>query len=286
MKREALPVSIALTRHREDDEVILPTIEAAARQSGVSGEIIILDQMDSPAILKRAVELTTHDMIVRVLPIPSCGLSEARNFALALACHDIVLFLDADARPKPDWALHMHDALSSPETGIAGARILPDYEATPPVAARSSIVREQYSLLDLGSERRQVHKVIGAGFGLNRANIGDEGWFDNRLGRQDGRLIGGEETDLCERVESRGLKIVYEGRAVVRHFVPAERLRWTWLARRFFHGGASRALRQGKPAPFSKPGASDYLFALPLIPFYLAGLLFQKVFRDRRINRS
>lgn len=279
MTRELLPVSITLTRHRESDDVILKTIEAAAGQSGVYGEIIVLDQMDSDTVKRRADELTTPDLIVRVLPIPFCGLSDARNFGLALACHPIVLFLDADARPEPDWAIHMHDALSLSGTGIAGSRILPDYEVTPPIVSRSSIVREQYSLLDLGPETRRVHKVIGAGFGLNIAHIGDEAWFDTKLGRQNGRLIGGEETDLCERVEKRSLRVIYEGRAVVRHFVPAERLQWAWLAKRFFHGGVSRALRHGGPAPFSRPGIGDFFFALPFIPFYVAGLLVQKIFR-------
>ena len=59
---------------------------------------------------------------------------------------------------------------------------------SPPRIARARVVEEQYSLLDLGQGEIETRKVIGASFGLNRALLGDQAYFDETLGRRGGKL--------------------------------------------------------------------------------------------------
>lgn len=263
-------ITIAVTRHSESDDLVARTLQAAVSSAGVQGEVLFLDQKGAEAG-RRATGGIEGRLPIRVLDGHSCGLSQARNRLLQEARNDIVLFLDADACPDPWWAAWLRNALTEPSVAIAGSRILPDWAGRPPVVARSSIVREQYSLLDLGTNLVPAAKVVGAGFGLNKKHLGDNAVFNPALGRQNGKLIGGEETELCDRAVAAGANIHYEGRAVVYHHVSAERLTWKWLVRRFFAAGESRALRKGTPAPFKKPDFNDWLLALPLLPFYVAG---------------
>lgn len=263
-------ITIAVTRHSESDELVARALRGATVSAGVEGEVLFLDQKG--AVSGRMATAGIEGRLpIRILDGYPCGLSEARNRLLQEARNDIVLFLDADARPDPWWAAWLRNALAQDAVAIAGSRILPDWAKRPPLAARSSIVREQYSLLDLGPDLRPATKVVGAGFGLNKKHLGENAVFNTALGRQNGKLIGGEETELCERAHAAGFIIIYEGRAVARHYVGSDRLTWRWLMRRFVAGGESRALRKGAPGPFKKPDFNDWLFALPLLPFYVAG---------------
>jgi hypothetical protein len=192
---------------------------------------------------------------------------------VAAARADSILFLDADAVASPDWARALHAALARDAVGLVGARILPTWHRQPLLIAASAVVRDQYSIFDLGPALRPFHRVVGAGFGLHRGRLGDEAHFDERLGRRPGSLLGGEESDLARRTLARGLRVLYEGHAVVQHQILPERISYRWILRRMFYAGLSRALLSGAPSPSRALSLTDYL-AFPLVlPFYGAGYL-------------
>ena len=272
-----MAATLTLTRFRESDGLVLRALSAAACQTGVVLEILFYDQSPSESLRAQAESLARDGLEVRVIQTPAAGLSAARNRAIGEAAHDIVLYLDADARPEPDWARRMIEAFADPRVAVAGSRILPEWTARPPRVAGSSIVLEQYSMLDMGSGQRSVPKVVGAGFGLHRGRLGHDAFFSAALGRRGGNLMGGEETDLCARAISAGHVVLYQGDAVILHLVEPERLTYRWLVRRFFYAGRSRAARSGAPAPFIRPGAGDVVLCLPLLPAYAAGLALGRI---------
>ncbi|MDZ7752513.1 MAG: glycosyltransferase [Gammaproteobacteria bacterium] len=264
-------VSITLTRYREPDWLILETLESLASQEGIAAEVLFLDQTPTEGIREHCEQLSRPGITFVHATIPANSLSYARNEAIRRATADMLLYIDSDAIAQPDWAATLRDALSADDVGVAGTKILPKWHGRPLLIARSRLVQDQYSLYDLGEEQRAIHRVVGASFGIHRARLGEQAYFDEKLGRREGILFGGEESDLCRRAAILGLKTLYDGGTHVYHQILPERLRYRWLLRRFFYAGVGRAQLGGAPNPSNPLGFWDYV-ALPVVlPFYAAG---------------
>ena len=274
-------VTITLTRYAESDELVSRAIRHALAQEGVEGEVLFVEQdVEKPL---DATRFEDGNLAFRMIARKLGGLSEARNLALDEARYSLVLYLDADAMAEPDWALRLAEVLrSDPEVAVTGSRIVPGWPGKPPVWAKARVVSDQYSMLDLGGETKPWHRVVGAAFGLDMAKLGTEMRFDPMLGRREGKLFSGEESEFCARVVERGFDIRYVGGAVVTHEVSEERTRLPWVMRRLYYAGLGRSQVGGAPAPSRKPGLADWL-TLPLIlPPYALGWLQGKLAGKRK----
>jgi hypothetical protein len=268
------PVTLTLTRFAEPDALLEQALARLAAQTGVTGEILLIDQKPGGTVSAEAHSNAswTGRTIRQSLP----GLSAARNLSLREAAHDHVLFCDADALAHDGWAMALSKALSQPGVAIAGCRILPAWSGAPPMLTRSRIVLDQYSLFDLGDDTKDATRVVGAGFGVDRSECSDEMQFDEGLGRRDGQLFSGEESDLCHRVTATGGRVVYVGRAVVDHVIQPERMRVGWILKRLYYAGLGRGHVGGAPNPSKKPGLADWLFLPVILPPYALGWLVSK----------
>ena len=264
-------VTITLTRYAEPDDLVWETLESLASQEALSGEVVFLDQNWSTEFSERVESLATETLVFRCLPCARAGLSYARNEGLRGAANDIVLFIDPDAVAAPRWASRLASALLQEGVCIAGARIIPRWLGQRPLLARSRIVLDQYSLLDWGKETKPALRVVGAAFGVCRSRLPPGNAFDTTLGRRDGRLYSGEESELCRRViAARGL-VLYCGEAAVEHQILPERLNTIWVLRRLYYAGLSRAKTGGAPAPSSRLGFWDWLLLPAILPAYVIG---------------
>ncbi len=101
---EAHKVSVIVPFYK-DRETVDATIDAICRQTHRNLEILIVDDgsplPDAPQILARQ---AAKDPRVRVLHKPNGGLGSARNFGIAQATGEFLLFCDADNLPRPDYA--------------------------------------------------------------------------------------------------------------------------------------------------------------------------------------
>ena len=268
------PVTIALTRYAESDELLREVVAAACAQVGVAGEVLLIEQQADSGI--RTEDYPRAKLPLRVVHARVGGLSEARNLALDQATHELVLFLDADAVAAPDWAAKLAEALDEEDVGVAGSRIIPRWSGREPLIATARVVRDQYSLFELGTGRFPYPRAVGAGFGIDTKKTGSLR-FDPSLGRRDGRLFSGEESEYCHRVALAGLKIVYEGGAIVEHVIAPERMRLGWVAKRLLYAGRSRATVGGAPSPSRPPGLADWLTLPVTLPPYALGWLWGKL---------
>lgn len=266
-----MKITLTLTRFAEPTDLVAEVLSRLAAQEGAGGEILFIDQSGDDAITEA--DYSNDRWRCRIIRRRLAGLSAARNLSLAEAEHDIVLFCDADALAAQDWAARLADALGQPHIAIAGSRILPEWRAGPPLLTASRVVRDQFSLFDLGDTTVETHRIVGAGFGVDRTKAPDEMTFDENLGRRDGRLFGGEESDLCRRVTEAGGKVVYVGGAVIHHVIPAERCRTRWILKRLYYAGLGRAQVGGAPSPSRKPGLADWLLLPITLPPYALGWL-------------
>jgi len=268
-------VTITLTRYAESDGLVSQAIAAALQQQGVQGEVLFIDQDETSSL--GAEDFPMANLGLRVERGSLGSLSEARNRAIELAEYDHILFIDSDAVPESGWAKAMVETLGKSECGVVGSRIEPGWPEAPPAFAKARVLLDQYSLLDLGRGELTVMKVVGAGFGVDRSKIPPDLRFDPDLGRRDGRLFGGEESDFCQRARAAGLEVRYNGRAAVTHIIQSERLSWRWIAKRMVYAGYGRAKQGGKPSPSSRASPADYLFAPLYLPPYALGWLWGKL---------
>jgi len=268
-----LSATITFTRYNEPNWLVWETLASLAEQQGVTCEILFLDQQNDPATRAHIASLSTSKLDFHYETIPAKCLSYARNYAIAQAQHDTILYIDSDAIAAPGWACKLAEALDEPGVGVAGGRIIPKWHARPLLIARARFILDQYSMLDLGSDQKAVTRIVGANFGLRRDRLGAEAWFDESLGRRDGILFGGEDSDLCRRARQIDLSVVYDGRATVQHQILRERIRYRWIFKRLYYAGYGRAVQGGVPAPSQKMGLWDYIALPVVIPFYGLGYL-------------
>ena len=207
---------------------------------------------------------------VEVLVEPRQGLSLARNLALEFAARDgarAIAYVDDDALIDPGWwqALVARWDGADERVAVIGGPIRPRWTVPPPPWLSEPIL-PTLTLLDLGSDERELDVSVTTVFGANISFAVEAlqaiGGFDPAFGHSGRRIYFSEEDQAQRALAARGLRIVYAPELGVQHVIPAERLtRRSFVRRRFAYGralgarngrSAGRALRQ---ASTSGPGA-------------------------------
>jgi glycosyltransferase involved in cell wall biosynthesis len=277
--------TITLTRYAEPNWLFLETLVSIREQVNSVLQVLVLDQQDDKDIKDFCFQYSTQIVQFIYIVIPAKSLSYARNEAIRLCTTELLFYIDTDAVAEPNWANELITAMNANNAAIAGGKIIPKWHKSPGFLQRSGLVLEQYSMLDLGDEVVYVKKVIGASFAINLKLLASLAHFDEELGRQNGKLLGGEETQMCADAIQKNLTVIYVGTAVVHHQVMPERVAFSWIAKRMYYGGYSRALRGGKPDPnnaANKFTQWDYMALTLLLPFYIAGYVSAKLANRNR----
>lgn len=266
-------LTVVVTRYGESFEIVKQCLDSLALQSGCRCLVLFLDQNDSPQTRSYVQKLGSENVSFVYERIPAKSLSFARNTGIKKSNTDLVAFCDADTILPSGWASEIVSVFKEYQPAIVGTKILPKWQKKTQWYHHSRFIQEFYSLLDVSSYVCEIPKVIGASFAVDKTKLNDL-LFEEKLGRKGGVLLGGEETDLCQKVRENGQKIFYTPRTFAYHQVAHERMKLDFLLRRAYFGGISRALRQGKPEPFNKSYRLLDRFSLLLIlPSYLLGYL-------------
>ncbi len=173
------------------------------------------------------------------------GLSGARNSGAAAASGDVLLFLDDDARPDPDWVEAGTAAFADPAVVGTGGTAVPAWDAP----GRPAWFPEAFlwvvgcSYEGLPDDGAPIRNPIGASMGFRRADLLAAGGFTSGIGRVGRHPVGCEETELSIRVRQRRggtARIVRTGDAVVHHRVRTDRATVGYFLRRCFWRGSPR----------------------------------------------
>jgi cellulose synthase/poly-beta-1,6-N-acetylglucosamine synthase-like glycosyltransferase len=169
----------------------------------------------------------------RVLRSGGRGPYAARNLGWRATDADVVLFLDARSRPRPDWARRLTDLFADPSVALAGSEVR--IRGGSSIGARLS-ARHQFF---------ELHKYVDDGFfrpylptcnlAARRVDLEAVGGF--------GEVRSGGDADFCWRVldrEGRRLTTVGE---VLMEWVPRDRLR-DYLEQNYRYGRSNWALRR------------------------------------------
>ena len=268
-------LTVVVTRYGESDDLALECLQKLSEQTKCAIDILFLDQKDSDPLRHQCERLANDYVALKYMTIEPKSLSFARNFGITAASTNFVAFCDLDAFADNNWASAIIACFEKTHCAIVGTRVTPGWRNRPRWYHQSKYIQEFYSMLDISQNEIEVAKIVGASFALDKALLGSEAYFDEKLGRAGGNLLGGEETDLCIRAIRSGHKIMYTPAARVVHQVFPERMELKWLLKRAYFGGYSRARSGGAVQAFNKEPLTprDYAAIALVIPAYGMGYI-------------
>ncbi len=238
--RAASVVICAYTEERWDQ--VLAAVQSVRAQSVKAAEIILV--ADHNPVLYRRLSAALPDVTV-LENREERGLSGARNTGAAQARGEVIAFLDDDAVAHADWLKFLLDAYANPDVMGVGGLTVPEWETARPAWLPSEfywVVGCNYTGMPPSGSR--VRNLLGANMSFRREAFTLVEGFQAGIGREAGkRPLGCEETEFCIRLGQRspGSLLVMEYRAVVSHFVPVSRCRFSYFVSRCFAEGISKA---------------------------------------------
>lgn len=239
-------ISIAIATHNRADELLqtLRTVSQLVLEGGVDFEVVVVanccsDRTNEVVAGSRTGQLRKR---LRCVDEPEPGLSSARNRAVAESEYDVIAFIDDDVDVDRHWLVALRDAHESGDFAAVGGQARLVYPFDRP-AWLSDATEGLLTKVELGPRRRIAgpDELYGLNLSVRRDWFRRVGGFRADLGRSGNCLLGGEETELLQRICTAGGKLLYEPAALVRHRVPMERLRRRWFISRCYWGGCGAA---------------------------------------------
>ncbi len=184
---------------------------------------------------------------IRIVLEEKQGLSHARNRGIAESCGEIIAIIDDDEVINEGFiAAYIDFFAENSQVASAGGKIIPRYKESRPRWMSHYTELPIANPLDLGEEVKRFPKgrIPGGGnMAIRREALVKYGIFDPELGRKGNRLIGGEESDLFERLAKNGEECWYVPGAVMWHIIPPEKLTCEYFDKLAFNVGVSQGTR-------------------------------------------
>lgn len=232
-------------------EQLMVTLASVAGQSlePEMWECVVVDNNSTDDTRQRveAFVADNPELNIRYVFEPEQGLSAARNAGIAASQGDIIAFIDDDERVVADFiGAYVELFAEHREAMAAGGKIVAEYSTGRPRWMSRFTEQPIANPMDFGSEVRLFPrgKIPGGGnMAFRREALERVGIFDTSLGRTGRRLIGGEESDLFERMAAVGIRPYYVPRAVMYHIIPCEKLARDYFTRLCYNTGVSQRRR-------------------------------------------
>lgn len=275
-----LTILIATYNRAASLEGTLRTV-AAQTADPAAWECVVVNNNSSDDTQARAEAFAAAHpaLCIRVVREPQQGLSPARNRGIAESRGAVVAFVDDDERLEAgfvDAYLDFFDA--HPEALAAGGRVVAEYVAGRPRWMSGFTEQPVANPTDWGDEVCAFpagHIPAGGNMAFRREVFDRFGAFDPALGRTGTVLLGGEESDLFERLGRAGVRFWYVPGATIRHVIPPEKLTRDYFRRLCYNVGVSqrrRAERHGRSLRLIGAEVAKWVATLGIAAAYLATL--------------
>lgn len=221
-------VSVILcTANRADS--LRQTIQALGRVAvprDLSVELVVVNNASSDATPDVIASACLQNMVVRGVIEEQRGVSRARNRGIVESSASVLVFVDDDVRPEPEWLTGMVDPLFSGRAdAVEGAVVLAPHLQRPWMTSRHRAWLADTS----GKDFSNPTDLIGANMSLSRHVFARIPMFDPELGPPSPYGFG-EESLLALMLRDAGYRIAGAERArVVHHFGEERLLRASWL---------------------------------------------------------
>jgi len=162
------------------------------------------------------------------------GAGQARNAAAEQAKGEILAFLDDDAVAETTWIEELLKPYSDPSVLAVGGAPHPNYETERPLwFPRQFDWVFGCAYEGLPTITGPFPRLIGANMSVCADALKQIGGFHS---------IDFDDMDMCHRVAALGgpASVIFAPSAVVRHYVPAQRVSWHYFWRRCFYVNRSK----------------------------------------------
>jgi len=208
-------------------------------------EILVVDNNSSDDTHAVAGEFSDQLPNIKYVFEEKQGLSRARNRGISEASAPIIVYIDDDAIPYPDWAERLIEAFEAfPDCAIIGGESEPMFEMERPSWLDDDLLRSYSCGLNYSTEYHYIQGdewLVECNLGYRIEPLKAAGGFSERLGRNGSLLLSGDGA-VNELIAHAGGKMLYTPFARVLHLVPASRLNPKWIAQRKFWGGVSEGI--------------------------------------------
>ena len=216
-------------------------------------EIIIVDNGSADGtknIVSELIKRNPHHAICYIYDdVP--GLLTGRHRGAKEAKSDILIFVDDDIEASPGWLEAICSTFRDPDIQLVGGKCLPIYDVVPPEWEKSLWSRNNglkmccyYSLIDQGDIQKDTdpNYIFGLNFCIRKQAFFDCGGFHpDCIPKRLQKYQGDGETGLTMKFTKKGLRAVYEPKALIYHHVTQERLTVEYLENRMFYSGVGHS---------------------------------------------
>ncbi len=232
-------------------ESLLVTLRSVAAQNiePQLWECVVVNNNSSDQTESQAKDFAAQNPHLNIIVVTERrqGLSWARNCGIEHSEGEIIAIIDDDEVINEGFAKAYIELFEQhPQATSAGGKIIPRYTTERPRWMSHYTELPIANPLDLGEQPCQFPKgkIPGGGnMAIRRSALQKYGAFDVELGRTGKRLIGGEESDLFERLQLGGEQCWYCPQAIMWHIIPPEKLTLDYFDRLTYNIGVSQRLR-------------------------------------------
>ena len=243
-------LSLVIATYNRAEQLMI-TLDSVATQKCSCGEweCVVVDNNSADDTHERVERFAKEhpELNIRYIFEQRQGLSHARNAGIAASVGDIIAFIDDDERIVEEFVeayITLFD--SQPDAMSAGGKIIADYPTGRPRWMSHNPELPIANPMDFGDKIIPFPKNRlpgGGNMAMRRRVFETIGMFDTSLGRTGKRLIGGEESDLFERMDKFSMRCYYVPRAVMYHIIPAEKLTAEYFDRLTYNIGVTQRAR-------------------------------------------
>ncbi len=246
-------VSVVICCHNSEKRLpaTLRHLAAQVAPAEMAWEVIVVDNASTDRTREVAVSSWPQGFRVplRIVAEPSPGLNQARLQGIREARFNIVSLVDDDNWVASDWVCRVAALFAEhPEVGACGGRSVAAPEAPTPdwfdkVCGFYAV--GQQNVVNGDITHTQGTLLWGAGLSLRvtafRALLaqGFHFFVQDRRGTQ---LSSGGDTEICFALRALGWRLWYDDALVLQHFIPKERLQWSYTLRLMRGMGQSSVL--------------------------------------------
>ena len=222
------------------------------------------------------------DINIKLVDESQQGLSYARNRGIVESQGQFVAFIDDDETINEGFVSAYIDLFRNHGAFVAAGALKVQYENARPRWMSYYTEKMIANPLDLGSKITTISNTVmptGGNMAFNRDVFNLYGTFDTNLGRKGGKLFGGEENDMFERVRDLGERIFYTPHAIAYHHIVDKKLTPEYFDKLSYGVGVSKRLRAEKRNMLEALYRDEYAkrrYALLLAAFYVLTLRPQK----------
>jgi len=221
-------------------------------------EVIVVDDGSdhSTADVIRPFEV---ELNVKLLTQSNAGPATARNYGANQANGEIIVFIDDDCRPAPDWLKKILECFNTKKIHAVGGKIINSLVNNLYSSASQLHVDYLYSYYNINPDK--PYFISTSNFAVLRETFNAIGGFNESF-------ITGEDREFCDRLVGRGYSMYYKSEIVVYHAHKLD-LR-TFCLQHYNYGKGAFAFRRFVAARRKRPIRIEYLsfyFRLVSYPF-------------------